>query len=67
MPFPAIFKKSDDFKEFLLTKLINAGNYTPCISHTNSLLERAAMSAPGFASKISRTRSTLLEDIINDS
>jgi len=51
LPTPAIFPKSDYFRQFLLTKLINC--------------ERAALFAPEFAEKLQRTRTLLLRDIIS--
>jgi Rap/ran-GAP len=51
LPSPAVFPKDQDFKHFFLTKLING--------------ERAAMSAPPFREKLSRTRRLLLTDLAN--
>lgn len=47
LPSPAVFDNGPDFREFLLTKLINA--------------ERAALKAPPFEKAIARTRSGLLQ------
>mmetsp|Transcript_26777 Transcript_26777/g.37695 ORF Transcript_26777/g.37695 Transcript_26777/m.37695 type:complete len:675 (+) Transcript_26777:3-2027(+) len=53
LPEPAVFKKSDDFRNFLFTKLING--------------ERSATTyAPGFKNRI-RTRTQLINDIIKES
>ena len=51
IPSPATFQKSADFRHWLLTKLINS--------------ERAAMQAPAFCEKLSRTRKMLLSDLMN--
>ncbi|KAL6050815.1 Rap1 GTPase-activating protein 1 [Balamuthia mandrillaris] len=50
LPEPASFKKGRKFREFLLTKLINA--------------ERAALYAPDFVGKLVNTRKVQLHDII---
>eukprot|EP01102_Stenamoeba_stenopodia_P020515 TRINITY_DN8023_c0_g1_i3.p1 TRINITY_DN8023_c0_g1~~TRINITY_DN8023_c0_g1_i3.p1 ORF type:complete len:968 (+),score=239.81 TRINITY_DN8023_c0_g1_i3:2187-5090(+) len=50
LPFPAIFPKNHETRDFLLAKIINA--------------ERAAMYARDFVNKIARTRQTLLRAII---
>jgi len=50
LPHPAIFDKNEDFRNFLLAKLINA--------------ERACLDAPSFLGKMKRTRKTMLEDIM---
>jgi len=52
LPFPPVFEKNDRFKDFLLTKAINS--------------ERAAMYAPSFVAKLSKTRKTLLRDIVSE-
>jgi len=49
IPYPPIFKKDEQFKEFLLTKLINA--------------ECASLEAPSFGQKLRRTRTVLLNEI----
>eukprot|EP01118_Nematostelium_gracile_P017909 TRINITY_DN779_c0_g1_i12.p1 TRINITY_DN779_c0_g1~~TRINITY_DN779_c0_g1_i12.p1 ORF type:complete len:994 (+),score=254.51 TRINITY_DN779_c0_g1_i12:1213-4194(+) len=49
LPNPAVFEKNDQFREFILTKLINA--------------ERAAMKAPDFKGKLVRTCKDLLYDM----
>eukprot|EP01117_Protostelium_nocturnum_P013962 TRINITY_DN5265_c0_g1_i1.p1 TRINITY_DN5265_c0_g1~~TRINITY_DN5265_c0_g1_i1.p1 ORF type:complete len:941 (-),score=379.38 TRINITY_DN5265_c0_g1_i1:45-2867(-) len=49
LPIPSIFGLSHDFRELLITKLMNG--------------ERAAFSAPQFAEKMSRTRKIMLENI----
>lgn len=46
-----IFPKGKDFKNFLITKLINS--------------EQAATDAPAFKKRITRTRSNLINDLIN--
>ena len=51
IPSPATFQKNADFRHLLLTKLINS--------------ERAAMQAPAFCEKLSRTRKMLLTDLMN--
>lgn len=51
IPAPAVFPKGPDFRHWLLTKLINS--------------ERAAMCAPAFCEKLSRTRKMLLGDLYN--
>lgn len=50
LPDPTIFPPTPQFRNFLLTKLIN--------------LERAAMTAPGFASKLERTKGVLLQSLL---
>ena len=50
MPEPPLFEKGPYFREFLLTKLINT--------------ERSAYKAPGFKNAIERTRTLMLEDLI---
>nr|CAH7753264.1 unnamed protein product [Callosobruchus chinensis] len=52
LPTPAIFRKGSDFKEFLLTKLINA--------------ENACYKADKFAKLELRTRSSLLQTLVDD-
>mmetsp|Transcript_33152 Transcript_33152/g.83318 ORF Transcript_33152/g.83318 Transcript_33152/m.83318 type:complete len:1318 (-) Transcript_33152:9-3962(-) len=52
LPFPAVFKKNEHSRNFLLSKLING--------------ERAAMAAPGFVSSLQRTRNQLLSTILKD-
>ncbi|CAH1971302.1 unnamed protein product [Acanthoscelides obtectus] len=52
LPTPAIFRKGADFKEFLLTKLINA--------------ENACYKADKFAKLELRTRSSLLQTLVDD-
>lgn len=52
MPTPPIFERSPAFREFLLTKLVNA--------------ERAAYHAPAFGKKITRTRQTILANLISE-
>jgi len=49
---PAIYQKNDEFRDLLLTKMING--------------ERAAMYAPDFRGKMIRTNKTLLEDMAKD-
>jgi len=54
-PFlPAVpeFEPNSEFREFLITKIINS--------------ERAAMYAPSFKGKLQRTRKTLLENMANN-
>ena len=46
---PAIYSKTPEFRNFLLTKLINS--------------ERAALHSPDFSKKLSRTRMELLRDL----
>jgi len=48
---PPVYEKTDQFKDFLLTKLINS--------------ERAAMISPDFKGKMVRTNKQLLEDMTN--
>lgn len=50
VPVPGVFTKSDDFLNFLLTKLMNG--------------ERAAMLAPSFAVPIRRTRREYLKNLV---
>eukprot|EP00029_Vermamoeba_vermiformis_P005396 TRINITY_DN1863_c0_g1_i1.p1 TRINITY_DN1863_c0_g1~~TRINITY_DN1863_c0_g1_i1.p1 ORF type:complete len:831 (+),score=166.30 TRINITY_DN1863_c0_g1_i1:168-2660(+) len=50
LPFPPVFEKTDAFRQFLLTKLINA--------------ERAAMQSPEFKGKMMRTRKEELSNIV---
>jgi len=50
LPDPPIFRKDDSFREWLLTKLINA--------------ERACMHTPGFVNKFQRTRKMLFTDLL---
>jgi RAP1 GTPase activating protein 1 len=52
LPNPAIFKKGSEFKEFLLTKLINA--------------ENACYKADKFAKLEQRTRSSLLQNLVEE-
>lgn len=52
LPQPSIFRKGREFKEFLLTKLINA--------------ENACYKADKFAQLELRTRSSLLLNLVND-
>ncbi|CAB3234010.1 unnamed protein product [Arctia plantaginis] len=52
LPQPSIFRKGREFKEFLLTKLINA--------------ENACYKADKFAQLELRTRSSLLHNLVND-
>lgn len=52
LPSPAIFRKGPEFKEFLLTKLINA--------------ETACYKAEKFATLESRTRSSLLLSLVEE-
>mmetsp|Transcript_18333 Transcript_18333/g.27288 ORF Transcript_18333/g.27288 Transcript_18333/m.27288 type:complete len:930 (-) Transcript_18333:46-2835(-) len=52
LPSNPIFKKGSLFQNWLHTKLINA--------------ERAALRAPEFASKLSRTRANVLSSIVKD-
>jgi hypothetical protein len=52
LPKPSIFEKNEFFRNFFLTKLLNA--------------ERAAYSAPEFLSKLTRTRKAIIEDLIKD-
>lgn len=52
LPTPAIFKHSAEFKEFLLTKLINA--------------ENACYKAEKFAKLELRTRTSLLQSLIDE-
>lgn len=52
LPTPAIFKHSAEFKEFLLTKLINA--------------ENACYKAEKFAKLELRTRTSLLQSLTDD-
>lgn len=52
LPQPSIFRKGRDFKEFLLTKLINA--------------ENACYKAEKFARLELRTRASLLLNLAND-
>eukprot|EP01117_Protostelium_nocturnum_P008782 TRINITY_DN3149_c0_g1_i1.p1 TRINITY_DN3149_c0_g1~~TRINITY_DN3149_c0_g1_i1.p1 ORF type:complete len:695 (+),score=266.68 TRINITY_DN3149_c0_g1_i1:342-2426(+) len=49
--YGGVYKKDEQFRNFFLTKLINA--------------ERASFEAPSFAPKIRRTRKALLEEFIN--
>jgi len=46
IPYPAVFPRSEECREFLLTKLINS--------------ERAAMECPVFKQKMKRTKASLL-------
>ncbi len=50
LPFPPVFEKTDAFRQFFLTKLINA--------------ERAAMQSPEFKGKMMRTRKEELSNIV---
>eukprot|EP01088_Endostelium_zonatum_P017658 TRINITY_DN5322_c0_g1_i1.p1 TRINITY_DN5322_c0_g1~~TRINITY_DN5322_c0_g1_i1.p1 ORF type:complete len:1048 (-),score=264.07 TRINITY_DN5322_c0_g1_i1:43-3135(-) len=50
LPHPSIYAKNEDFREFLLTKLINA--------------EIAAMESPEFLSSLRRTRRELILEIV---
>jgi hypothetical protein len=50
VPFPNTFVKSDDFRNFLLTKVINS--------------EAAALQAPAFKEKIKRTKDAFLKELI---
>ncbi|XP_023715903.1 rap1 GTPase-activating protein 1 isoform X4 [Cryptotermes secundus] len=52
LPSPAVFKKGPDFKDFLLTKLINA--------------ENACYKAEKFAKLELRTRTSLLQSLIDE-
>ncbi|PZC78159.1 hypothetical protein B5X24_HaOG202554 [Helicoverpa armigera] len=52
LPQPSIFRKGREFKEFLLTKLINA--------------ENACYKAEKFAQLELRTRASLLQNLVND-
>lgn len=52
LPNPAVFKKGPEFRQFLLTKLINA--------------ELAAYNSAEFAKLVGRTRSTLLSTLAVD-
>lgn len=52
LPQPSIFRKGREFKEFLLTKLINA--------------ENACYKADKFAQLELRTRASLLQNLVND-
>lgn len=52
LPQPSIFRKGNEFKEFLLTKLINA--------------ENACYKAQKFAELELRTRASLLGNLVND-
>jgi len=52
IPYPAIFEKTPQTREFFLTKLINA--------------ERAAYHATAFGAKITRTRAALLKNLIQE-
>lgn len=52
LPQPSIFRKGREFKEFLLTKLINA--------------ENACYKADKFAQLKLRTRTSLLHNLVND-
>jgi len=49
LPSPAIFEKGDEFRQFLITKLING--------------ECAALECPSFSKKLQRTRAILLNEI----
>jgi len=49
---PAIYEKNGDFRNFLLTKLLNS--------------ERSSMYAPDFKGKMMRTRKTLLENMAKE-
>jgi len=51
LPYPPVFPKGVQLREFLLTKLINS--------------ERSAMYAPDFVSKIAKTKQLQMEDVIN--
>ena len=50
LPFPPSFPKTDEFRTFFLTKLINA--------------ERAALQSPEFKGKMMRTRKEELVNIV---
>jgi hypothetical protein len=50
LPYPPVFEKTDEFRKFFLTKLINA--------------ERAAMQSPEFKGKMMRTRKEELSNIV---
>jgi len=50
LPFPAVFDKSNEFRDFLLTKLINS--------------QRGAMYSQEFKAKMISTRRTQLEELI---
>ncbi|XP_065358183.1 rap1 GTPase-activating protein 1 isoform X2 [Calliphora vicina] len=52
LPNPAVFRKGQDFKEFLLTKLINA--------------ENACYKAEKFAKLELRTRTSLLQNLVDE-
>lgn len=52
LPTPAIFRKDQSFKEFILTKLVNA--------------ENACYKAEKFAKLELRTRSSLLQNLVDD-
>eukprot|EP01101_Sappina_pedata_P007987 TRINITY_DN4332_c0_g1_i1.p1 TRINITY_DN4332_c0_g1~~TRINITY_DN4332_c0_g1_i1.p1 ORF type:complete len:772 (-),score=183.95 TRINITY_DN4332_c0_g1_i1:143-2458(-) len=52
LPHPAVFEKGDRFKDFLLTKAINS--------------ERAAMYAPNFVAKMTKTRRILFKEVASD-
>ncbi|KAJ8715009.1 hypothetical protein PYW08_004990 [Mythimna loreyi] len=52
LPQPSVFRKGREFKEFLLTKLINA--------------ENACYKAEKFAQLELRTRASLLQNLVND-
>ncbi|XP_066911942.1 rap1 GTPase-activating protein 1-like isoform X4 [Clytia hemisphaerica] len=52
LPNPCIFKRSDELKDFLLTKILNA--------------ENAAVKSEKFSALAERTRSMLLQGIVTD-
>jgi len=52
LPSPSIFEKSDIFRDFLLTKVINS--------------ERCAMYAPSFITKISKTKELQMQSLIDN-
>jgi len=51
LPFPAIFDKTQMFRDFLLTKLINS--------------ERCSMYAPSFVTKIAKTKELQMQALID--
>ena len=69
LPSPAVFKKEDEFREFLLTKCTNVFKHTfywltICLLHVVINAERAALHSPEFLSSQRRTRKELLTQIV---
>lgn len=74
MPMPAIFERNANFREFLLTKrmFVLCGILIIIICMIDDVCrpvvnaERAAYHAPAFGNKISRTRQTILNNLITE-